>query len=82
MTLNKNKLFADSFRLFTEKRWEKLIEIIFCKFSLIQHKLILMINALSFSPNLKCLLWKNWSFMIVKCVKKELNPLHKQNVKI
>ena len=39
INFNYVKLFPNSFILFTQKRWEKLIKINFCKYSLIQNKL-------------------------------------------
>ena len=56
MKLSDMKLFSNSFKLFTEKRWEKLNEIHFCKCSFIQLLLTLMINAQNFSQNVNCLL--------------------------
>ena len=64
MELSNMKLFSNFFSLFTEKRWEKLNHIKFCKCSFIQFKLTLMINVLKFSPNAKCRLWKNLLFWI------------------
>ena len=55
MELYNMKLFPNSFKLFTEKRWEKLNHIKFRKCSFIQKMLISMINALNFSQNVKCL---------------------------
>lgn len=44
-------LFPDSFKLFTEKRWEKLVHISFSKCSFIQKKQKSMINVLNFCRN-------------------------------
>ena len=59
MKLSNMKLFPNSLRLFTEKRWEKLNYIYFSKCSFIQIMLTSMINVLNFSPNVNYLLWKN-----------------------
>ena len=59
MDLYNMKLFSNSFESFTEKRWEKLNYIRFCKCSFIQIMLTSMINVQNFSQNAKCLLWKN-----------------------
>ena len=59
MELSHMKLFPNSLRLFTEKRWEKLNYIYFSKCSFIQIMLTSIINVLNFSPNVNYLLWKN-----------------------
>ena len=59
MKLSHMKLFPNSFRLFTEKRWEKLNYIKFSKCSFIQMVLTWMINVLNFSQSVKCQLWKS-----------------------
>ena len=59
MDLYNMKLLPNSFKLFTEKRWEKLNEIKFGKYSLIQKKLTSTINVPNFSLNVKCQIWKN-----------------------
>ena len=66
MKLENGKLLPKCFKMFTEKRWERLLYIKFSKFSLIQIKLTSMINVLSFSPNVKCLFWKKCKFIIAK----------------
>ena len=62
MNLRFMRLFPNSFRLFTEKRWEKLNYIKFCKFLLIQCKLASMINVPIFFQIVNYLLWKNLWF--------------------
>ena len=57
MKLENIKLFANSFRLFTEKRWEKLNYIRFSKCSFIQIMLTSMINVPNFFQTVKYLLW-------------------------
>ena len=59
MELYNMTLFPNSFRLFTEKRWEKLNYIKFSKCSFIQMVLTWMINVLNFSQSVKCQLWKS-----------------------
>ena len=59
MELRNMKLFPNFFRLFTEKRWEKLNFIKFCNSSFIQMVLTSMINVLNFFQSVKCRLWKN-----------------------
>ena len=59
MELRNMKLFPNFFRLFTEKRWEKLNFIKFCNSSFIQMVLTSMINVLNFFQSVKCRLCNN-----------------------
>lgn len=54
MNLFSVNLLPNSFRLFTEKNWQKLIKIEFCKLCFIQISSTSAMSVSNFCPNAKC----------------------------